>query len=60
MDHNAFLDMLDAWYSKLNKNFEALQKAFPVSSSHDNTAEINSLYQFSQQLGISYTVQFNK
>jgi len=55
MDNGAFFDMLDAWYAKLNKNFDALQKAFPTLSCQDNSEEINALYRFSQQLKISYS-----
>ena len=55
MNKNEFFDMLDAWYTTLNKNLEALQKAYPVSFAQDSNAKIEALYQFSQQAKISYT-----
>ena len=55
MDDNSFFNMLDAWYTTLNKNLEALQKAFPVPTGQDNTENMTALYQFSQQAKISYT-----
>ena len=55
MERVAFFDMLDAWYAKLNKDFDAQQKAFPVLSWQDNAEEINALYRLSQQLNISYS-----
>ena len=55
MDKNAFFDMLDAWYSTLNKKLEALQQTYPVPSVQNNTEEMDVLYQFNQQSKISYT-----
>jgi len=55
MNQHAFFDMLDAWYTLLNKNLEALQKAFPVASNQDNKEEMDAWYQFSKQAKISYT-----
>ena len=54
MNKNEFFDMLDAWYTTLNKKLEALQKAYPATSIQDNK-EMDSLYQFSQQTKIGYT-----
>jgi len=56
MDKNEFFNMLDSWYAMPEKTLDALQKAFPVvSASQDNTADINALFQFSQQAKIGYT-----
>jgi len=55
MNKNEFFDMLDAWYSTLNKNLEALQKKYPVQSVQDNNSELEILYNFSQEAKIGYT-----
>ena len=55
MDMKGFFDMLDAWYFKLNKNIEELQKAFPLSIIQYNNDEMDKLYQFRQLSKISYT-----
>jgi protein-disulfide isomerase len=55
MNTNDFFDMLDAWYDTLNKKLEALQEAYPAPLDQDNREDMHGLYQFSQQLKISYT-----
>ena len=55
MNKNEFFDMLDAWYTTLNKNLEALQKTYPAPSAQDYHSELNALYQFGQQAKIGYT-----
>ena len=55
MHKDAFFDMLDAWYTTLNKNLEALQKAYPAVSAQEGKEEIDALYRFSQQAKTGYT-----
>lgn len=55
MTKNAFFDMLDAWYTTLNKNLEALQKVYPASSTQDYKTEMDALYRFCRQAKINYT-----
>jgi len=55
LNKDEFFDMLDAWYTTLNKNLEALQKKYPVVSFQYDKKEIEALYQFSQQFKIGYT-----
>jgi len=55
MHKNVFFDMMDAWYTTLNKNLEALQKTYPVGPDQDCKEEIDALYQFSRQSKISHT-----
>ena len=47
--------MLDVRYSAQNKNLNALQKKYPALTIQDDYAEIEALYQFSQQAKINYT-----
>ena len=56
MNQNEFFDMLETWYAMPKKTLEELQKVFPVSSpEQENKAEMDTLYQFTQQAKISYT-----
>lgn len=55
MNKNDFFDMLDVWYTAMNKNLEALQKKYPVLTIQNDDAEIEALYQFDQQAKIKYT-----
>ena len=55
MNSDEFFDIMDAWYTKLNKDFEALKKTYPVLSMNDNWQEIDAMFLFSQQSKISST-----
>ena len=47
--------MLDAWYTALNKNLEALQKAYPAVSIEESKEEMDAMYGFGQQAKTGYT-----
>jgi len=55
MSKNEFFDMLHVWYSTLNRNLEALQKAYPATPYPGNGAEIDALYRFGKQAKIGHT-----
>jgi len=55
MNKNDFFDMLDDWYTALNKNLDSLQKKYPVQTVQNDHAELEALYQLSQKTKIMYT-----
>jgi len=55
MIKNDFFDVLDAWYTTLNKNFDALVKAYPAPLGNDCREEMDTFYKFSQKSKIGYT-----
>ena len=47
--------MLEIWYNMPDKNLEALQIKYPVSSVQDYKTEIEALYQFNKKTEINRT-----
>jgi len=55
LDNYSFLEMLEAWYTTMNKNLNALQKRYHCLFDQGFKEEINDLYQFNKQAEIGYT-----